>query len=275
MKRLRKLLMILAVPAAVLYGLKEIGGSPIYKGDESGLAVKVEQNPAKLVVTNDLGDATCVLRLKLSMNAPAYKALLANGTPLAVHSVVEEGESGWIELTDTSPANDKFKWPSGTGIYIFPQSVSTYNLKVEDWRLFRTDKSPDSMGRAKWRNRGFIVAIVCLFLALIGGALEAADRLKEKPAEALTPQRLVEAMIQNVSGPSDEKTTAMRAMLTKLVFQGIGSPDVLVGVPGTEVEKQALLLTAVRKLKEQFVFYQQELQRLSARLEAPPPHARP
>ena len=272
--------MILAVPAAVLYGLKEIGGSPIYKGDESGLAIKIQQNPAKLIVTNDLSDTTCSLRLKLSINAPTYTAVLANSTPLAVHSIVEEGESGWIELTDTSPVHDKFKWPSGTGIFIFPQSVSAYNLKVEDWHLFRTDKSPDSMSRTNWRNRGFITAIVCLLFALVGGALEAADKLKEKPAETLTLAealffpKLVEAMIQNVVFPSSEENTqAVRAMLRKVVFQkGVDISAILADAPGTEFEKKLLLSSGVDKLKRQLAGYQEELAKLLAQLEAPFSH---
>ncbi|MGC2695541.1 MAG: hypothetical protein WA738_07100 [Candidatus Angelobacter sp.] len=270
MKTLRKILIILAAPAAILFGLKEISGSPIYKGDDSGMAWKAEQNPAKFVLTNDLGDTTCVLRLKIAGNAQGYKAALANRTVLKVNQVTEDDEDGWIELADgSSSGQDKFKWPSGSGIYVYPQPNAAGDLKVENWKLFRTDKSPDTYARARGRKIGLMAALGCLVLALIGGSLEAAERLKEKPAvpQPFTAQKLVEDMIQNVASPnSEEKTQLMRAILTKLVFQGVSDTDVLAGIPGTDVEKQGLFVAAVRQLKKQFAFFQKELGRLSARL---------
>lgn len=280
MKTLRILLIIMAVPAGTLFTLKEVGGSPIYKGDDSGLSVKAERNPAKLVLTNDVGDITCLLRLKISVNAPAYKAQLANGTQLAVNRVTENGENGWIEITDNSSKNQgKFLWPSGTGIFVFPDPPGTGNLQVENWRLFRTDKSPDSFARARWRKIGFVASLVCLVLFLIGGALEVAERLKEKPAPAAAPrpftaQTLVEAMIQNVvDDKSEERTQWMRLVLTKVVLENIPPLDAITGSPLPEVERKIVYLSAIGKLKHQSETFQQDLARLSARLEQPLFHA--
>jgi hypothetical protein len=285
MKKLRAMLMILAVPAALLFGAKEIGGSPIYKGDDVGLAWKALPNSAKLVLTNDMGDITCLLRLKMAGAPSSYRAELANGTVLKVSGTADRGEEGWIEISAVSSnPQEKFKWPSGTGVFVFPVPQKNADMGVRDWEIFLTDKHPDSQTRAKWRDRGFNASLAFLVLALIGGALEAAERLKEKPQPVpaerpLTAQTLIEAMIQNVfdeKAPADkaaERTQWMRSVLTKVVLQNVPPLDAIADSPLPEVERKIVYLGAIGKLKRQADSFQQELLRLSARLEQPLFHA--
>src|SRR5271163_4959655 len=132
MKKLGRIMMILAAPAAILYGLKEIGGSPLYKGDDVGFVWRVSSNPSRLVLTNDVGDITCLLRLKLASRSTAYDAQLANQTVIPVNNISNNGEEGWLELSAVSLASqDKFKWPSGTGIFIVPKSGTVSDLRVK------------------------------------------------------------------------------------------------------------------------------------------------
>jgi hypothetical protein len=291
MKTLRKFLMILAVPAAVLYGLKEIGGTPLYKGDDVGLAWKAQANTGKLILTNDMGDITCLLRLRMAGTAD-YQAELANGTVLKTSKSPDQGDEGWIEVSAVSPnPQEKFKWPSGSGVFILPVAKQTAAMNLADWEIFLTDKHPDSLQRAKWRDRGFKFSLAFFVLALIGGALEANERLKEKPAEAPAPrpftaQTLVEAMIQNVvdhESPADKaaaRTKWMRAVLTKVVLENISPLDAMAENQMTEnqapdINNKILYLSAMAKLRRQSENFQQELSRLSDRLKQPFFNAKP
>ena len=292
MKTLRRFLIILAVPAAVLYGLKEIGGTPLYKGDDVGLAWKAQANTGKLVLTNDMGDITCLLRLKITASGD-YQAELANGTALKVRKSPDQSDEGWVEISAVSSnPQEKFKWPSGSGVFVLPVAKPSAAKQaaaaptLADWEIFLTDKHPDSQQRAQWRDRGFKVSLVFFVLALIGGALEAAEKLKEKPAEAppqrpLTVQTLIEAMIQNVvddesSGETSAlRTQWMRSVLTKVVLENISPLDAIAGNPLPEINKKILYLSAMGKFKRQSVGFQQELSRLSARLEQPFFNAKP
>jgi hypothetical protein len=81
MKRLRFILIALAVPAALLLGLHELGGTPISKGYDTGFEWRADPNNKRLILAADPeGNMTCWLSLELPQNLGPFTAETSTGT---------------------------------------------------------------------------------------------------------------------------------------------------------------------------------------------------
>jgi hypothetical protein len=178
MKRLRRILIIFAAPAGILFGLSQLGGTPIYKGFNTGFGATVETSLVpRLLLSTGTGDLTCWVKLKVPASAQTVSATLSNSLPLSVYQESVDGTDQWVAIVaDGQKREEKFKWPSGTRLFLTFNNGN--NVALSDWRVYLSDQAFDSKGRATWRRIAFVLSIVCLGLAVLGGALEAKASLK-------------------------------------------------------------------------------------------------
>lgn len=241
MKKLRRILIVLAAPAAVLLGLTQLGGTPISKGYDTGFNSAIEYLPeTRLVISTDTGDLTCWLRLRVPANASSFSAKLSTGAPLWVYQELAQGSEQWIAIVaDGQKPQEKFKWPSGATLLVNSSDRNEASLTPSDWRVFLSDKDYDSRDRANWRRTLFRVSLVLLGLALVGGLLEGYSRLKEE-SPPFTSQRCVQELIETTGGATGQETEWIQAVLTKVLLEGVPVTDALAPLPLKDLEKKVL-----------------------------------
>lgn len=159
MKTLRRILIILAAPALILLGLTQLGGTPTYKGYNTGFDAAVETSPVpRLSLSTETGDLTCWLKLKLPATAEPVSASLSNTLPLSVYRESVEGVDQWVAIVaDGQKREEKFKWPSGA--HLFLTFNNGHNVSLSDWRVYLSDQSFDSKERATWRKVAFVLSM--------------------------------------------------------------------------------------------------------------------
>jgi len=239
-KILRRLLITLAVPAVALLGLKEIGGTPLLKGTDTGFSWRNASPSGGLALSNESGNLTCWIELKIPISSAGYTASLSTTGPLRTYTSSLDGPDQWLAIvTPSARPQDMFLWPAGATLILVSADPAKPGIPLHDWRVFINDKQPDSQSDAKRRKQVFIVAIVCLALSIIGGILEAWDRIQTKTAP-ITAQGCIEALIQNVTGTDKLETERMRTILTNVLIKGMKAADALRSIPLTPIERQAL-----------------------------------
>jgi hypothetical protein len=258
MKTLRRILIILAAPAALLFGLSQLGGTPIYKGFNTGFDASAEAWPTpKLSLSTETGDLTCWLKLKMPASAQVVSANLSNSLPLGLYQESSDGINQWVAIVAAGQKpEEKFKWPSGTQILITFKNGSS--LALSDWRLYLSDQAFDSKERAIWRSIAFVASIVCLVLAVLGGGLEAKANLKEEEV-TFTHERCLEQMIRTVEGKTPQETEWMRVVLTKVVLQRIPPKDAIASLPLKPYLQRGLFLGASKQFRQRLEWLISEL----------------
>lgn len=243
MKTLRLILLSLAAPAALLLGLTQLGGTPIHKGCNTGFNAAVEINPTPRVsLSTETGDMTCWVKLKLPATAEPVAASLSTTLPLSVYQESVDGSDQWVAIVAQGPKREeKFKWPSGARLFL--NFSNGHNIAVRDWRVYLSDQAFDSKQRATWRRVGFVLAGICLGLALFGGALEAHARFKGECA-AFTYEQCLKQLICTIEGKTPQHTEWMQSILTKVLLQGIKAKDAITPLPLKGYLKQGLWFSA-------------------------------
>ncbi len=243
MKTLRRILIIFAAPAGILLGLSQLGGTPIYKGFNTGFDAKVVSGPVPgLSLSTETGDLTCWLKLKVPASAQPASAVLSNSLPLSVYQESVDGTDQWLAIVaDGQKREEKFKWPSGTRIFLSFNSGS--NVALSDWRVYLSDQAFDSKDRATWRRIAFVLSIVCLVLAVLGGALEAKASLKDEGV-TFTYEHCLEQLIKSIESTTAQETKWMQSILTKVLLQRIPAKDAIAPLPLKDYQKYQLWFRA-------------------------------
>ena len=243
MKTLRRILIILAAPAGILFALSQLGGTPIYKGFNTGFDATVETSPVpRLSLSTEAGDLTCWLKLELPASAQAVSASLSNSVPLSVYQESVNGADQWVAIVaDGQKREEKFKWPSGTRILLTFNNGA--NVALSDWQVYLSDQAFDSKNRATWRKIAFGLSIGFLVLAVLGGALEAKASLKDEGV-TFTYERCLEQLIKGIEGKTPQETKWMQSILTKVLLQRILAEDAIAPLPLKEYQKHSLWFKA-------------------------------
>jgi len=243
MKTLRRILIVLSAPAGIIFGLSQLGGTHLYKGFNTGFtATNAMSQERRLSLSTETGDLMCWVKLRLPVSAQPVSARLSNSLPLAIYQDSIEGTDQWIAVVaDGQKREEKFKWPSGTNVVLTFGNGS--NLALNDWRVYLSDQGFDSKDRASRRRTIFIVAIMCLLLAILGAALEAKDKLKDDSV-AFTHERCLEQLIKNIEGTTAKETTQMQSILTKVLLQRISADDAIAPLALKQYQKHQLWFKA-------------------------------
>jgi len=182
------------------------------------------------------------MKLKVPASVQPISARLSNSLPLTIYQESTNGADQWIAvLADGQKREEKFKWPSGTQVVITFANGS--NLALNDWRLHLSDQGFDSKDRAAWRRTAFMVAVVCLIFAIIGGILEAKDKLKDGSV-VFTYERCLEQLIKSIEGTSAKESAQMQSILTKVLLQRILAEDAIAALPLKPYQKHQLWFRA-------------------------------
>lgn len=244
MKTLRRLLIVLGTVALVLLGITQLGGTPIYKGYDTGFQATTGNTPVPtLVLSTDVGDLTCWLRMRVPATSTPVSASLSNGIPLSVYHESVEGQDQWVAVVaDGYKREEKFKWPSGTQLFLtFKHGDSA---ALNDWRVYLSDKDFDSRDRTKGRTIAFYFSALCLLLGLVGAGLEAYAKYEGK-ASTFTYERYLEQLILSVEGKDAQETEWMQSILKKVSLQGVSAEDAIAPLPlKEEYQKQRIWFKA-------------------------------
>jgi len=240
MKTLRRLLIAMAVPFGGLITLTQIGGSPVYKGFDTGFDVRpADLANSKLAISTDSGDLQCWVKLRLPLRSQSFSANLSGGIPLSVYQESVHDGHQWVAISADGPKHEeKFRWPSGAILYL--TTANGVSVMPSDWRVYLADKAYDSKGRAMWRRIALVFSIVFLCLFLTGGILEGLARTREEPPTLFTHERCLNELIMGTEGSSEQETEWMRSILRKVLLETMPVVDALAPIPLKYVEKQSL-----------------------------------
>jgi hypothetical protein len=243
MKTLRLTLLSLAAPAALLFGLTQLGGTPIHKGCNTGFNAAVETGPMpRVALSTETGDLNCWVKLKLPATAEPVAANLSTTLPLSVYQESVDGDEQWVAIVaQGSKREEKFKWPSGARLFLSFSNGN--NMAVSDWRVYLSDQAFDSKQRATWRKVAFVLAGICLALALFGGGLEARSRFKDERT-GFSYEQCLKQLICTIEGKTPQQTEWMQSILTKVLLQGIKAKDAITPLPLKDYLKQGLWFKA-------------------------------
>jgi len=266
----RRILILLAVPASALLGLHEIAGTSIYKGSETEF--QWSQDPAndRIVLSSEPGgDMTCLVRLLIPTPSASLSSMTETRVPLEVS--VKQATPGfvapagyeWIEISKKSSA-EPFNWPAGRIVSLIFAKPAT-DLKIVDWQVVRSDKSPDTQEWAFWRRVAFWTSLGLLALSITGGIFEALEKFGVK-REPLTPESCLEKVIENLEGKDDKESKRMKTFLKRVLFEAMPVDQALAPFKLSRREEQALLFRARNQLRAKLQFLITELTRILTRV---------
>jgi hypothetical protein len=240
MKKLRRILMAMAVPFGGLITLTQLGGSPIYKGSDTGFDARpADQVSSKLALSTDSGDLHCLVKLRLPLRSQSFSASLSGGTPLAVYQENVQDGNQWVAISADGPKREeKFHWPSGATLYL--TTTNGISVVPSDWRVYLADQAYDSRDRAIWRKVAVVFSLVFLSLSLTGGILEGLARANEEPRVSFTHERCLNELIMGTEGANQAETEWMRSILRKVLLETVPVADALRPIPLGYVEKMKL-----------------------------------
>jgi hypothetical protein len=266
MKKLRRLLMVFGAPAAALLGLTQLGGTPLYKGYNTGFTATTDSANQKLAISNESSDLMCWVKLRLPLHVQLLSANLSSGTSLSVYQEAAQDADQWIAIVaEGQKREEKFKWPSGSILFL---TTNGGTVIPSDWRVYLSDQAFDSKGRARWRNIAFGFSVVFLFLSLAGLISEGLEKWKDEPATSFTHERCLIELIMSTEGGSQQETEWMQSILRKVLLQTISVGDALAPIP---LAKDAKLVLWFRT-RNQFRF---RLERLITDLKVDLSYLRP
>jgi hypothetical protein len=269
MKTTRLILMVLAAPAAILLGLHEVAGSPIFKGYDAGFSWHVDPSRGFVLSVDADGNMSCWLLLKTSAKSGAFTAATSAGTPLRVYRDHLEGDDQWIAIVkEGGTPQAAFEWPAGGTLFLRPQNLPQTDLDFGDWYVYLSNKSYDSRKRSRWRKVGVLVSWPLLALSLCGVILEAIDRVREKArkTEPLTPQMCLQQLIRSVDGENEQQAQEMQTVLGQVLIHGVSARDALAVLPLTPVQKAKFWFKTTSQFRGRLQYMIDELDRYLARL---------
>jgi hypothetical protein len=267
MKLLPRILIMLAAPAGVLYGLNQIGGTSISKGYDMGFHWQAQGAGARTGVelSKDAATVNCWIKLKVPVNSLGFEARLTTSVPLKVNREGLEGSDEWIVISGAGQnPQEMFAWAAGAAITLTPKGNLLPVLAVSDWRVNLSDKDYDSASRAWWRKILLRIAVVCFFLSLIGLALSAWMKEPEKKL-VLTAQSCIEALIDRTSGNSDKESEWMRIILRGVLLEQKSADDAMKPVPLGYPKNKQLWFAARNQFKSMLTGLINELASIRAR----------
>jgi hypothetical protein len=251
-KRLRFILIALAVPAALLLGLHELGGTPISKGYDTGFEWRADPNNKRLILAADPeGNMTCWLSLELPQNLGPFTAETSTGTQLkASVNILQNSKPGIAITKNTQNSRDPFDWPSGVTLFLYVQSQQAGSLAIGDWYVFPSNKAYDSRSRSNWRSLLFKASIVLFGLALIGAVFEGIEKARGKDGarDAFSAEYCLRQLINRVEGDNPEQSEQMRTVLQKLLLEGVELNDALAPLPFSVAKKYSIARRALKNL---------------------------
>ena len=232
--------MAMAVPFGGLITLTQLGGSPIYKGSDTGFDARpADGGSSKLALSTDSGDLQCLIKLRLPLRSQSFSASLSGGTPLSVYQESVQDGNQWVAISAEGPKREeKFHWPSGATLYL--TTTNGVSFVPSDWRVYLANQPYDSKDRAIWRKIAVIFSLVFLCLSLTGGILEGLARAKEEPRPSFTHERCLNELIMGTEGASEAETEWMRSILRKVLLETMSVADALTPIPLNNVDKWQL-----------------------------------
>ncbi len=265
LKHVRAVLIVMAVPALTLLGLREIGGTAIFKGYDVGL--KWHTYPGKVVINADPeGNMTCWVRLKIRGASASYLSTTSANQRLRVYEEQQVADGRWIAIVkDGQTPEEKFDWPTGGTITLSTQPPSPDVLYVMDWYVFPSNKGFDSQERSRWRGLGFRISVALLVLSLIGGTLEAVDKVREK-REPFSPQICLQTLIRAVEGNTPDESKRMRNLLERVLIEGVSVRDALGHLRLESVKRWQFWFITRREFRSRLTYLIDELTRYLDRL---------
>ena len=242
-KFFRWFFVILATIAATLLGLREIGGTPISRGYNTGFQWAPDPSHSRVMLTVEPeGDMVCWLRLRVPGSTSNLTAEISTGTPLTVLPQEKDGADQWFAVAKKSlVTQDKFEWSSGATIYLYSQNKQT-PFEIKDWYVFPNNKDFDSKHRAKWRSLWFWISLVALALSALWAVIErvAKESKESSKTEPFSPQRCIEQLIASIDGKDAEESERMRWVLKKVLIEGTAVNDAIGTLPLKKREQQSL-----------------------------------
>ncbi len=266
MRKLRLWLMVLGAPAVALLGLREIGGTPISRGYDTGFQWRQEQANHRLVLSADPGgNMTCWVRLKVPATRSGFTAETSTQVQLRVTKEAADSGYEWIAVTKNSTVpEDKFEWPSGSVTSITSQDKSS-QLGVADWYVYSSNKNFDSAQRTRWRTILYRMSLVFLGLSLTSGFLEGVEKYRKK-REPFSPEHCVKSLIGGVEGTNETETDQMQAILEKVLIEGSTVQDALSPLRLTPIQGKIFWVQTAGRFRAKLVFLISELYRYLSRL---------
>ena len=230
----------MAVPFGGLVTLTQLGGSPIYKGFDTGFDVRpADVSNSKLAISTDSGDLQCWIKLRLPLRSQSFSAHLSGGTPLSVYQESVQDDVQWVAISAGGPKREeKFHWPSGATLYL--NTTNGVSVMPSDWRVYLAGQAYDSKGRAMWRKIALVSSLFFLGLFLTGGILEGLARAKEEPPASFTHERCLIELIMGTEGTSEQETAWMRTILRKILLETMSVADALAPIPLNNIDKWQL-----------------------------------
>jgi hypothetical protein len=268
MRKIRLFLIALAVPAGILFTMREIGGSPISKGYDTGFEWRSEPSMGRLVLLADLeGNMNCRIKLKIPATDTDFRSETSNKIRLKVVQESLEQDYQWISINKDSPlSEEKFEWPSGSHINLDVEPKGQpAALSVVDWYVYSSTKSADSSHLAHRRSVIFWISLSLLLLSCAGGIAEAIEKYHEK-REPFSPQRCIELLIGAVDGADGKETKRMRASLEKVLVEGSSVQEALAPFKLGQLEGQLFWLRTTARFRVKLDYFIAELNRHRNRL---------
>jgi len=249
MKKLRRLLIAMAVPFGGLITLTQLGGSPIYKGFDTGFDARpADAANSKLAISTDSGDLQCWIKLQLPLRSQSFSAQLSGGTPLMVYQESVHDGTQWVAISaDGLKREEKFHWPSGATLYL--TTANGVSVVPDDWRVYLAGQAYDSRGRAMWRKIASGFAFLFFCLSLTGGILEGLARAKVEPAVSFTHERCLSELIMGTEGANPKETEWMRSILRKVLLETVPVADALKPIPLGYVAKKKLWFATQKQFR--------------------------
>ena len=267
----RAILIATAVASAAFLGLTHVGNSPVAPGAELGIAISVTPGGDGIVIRHDSADMDAFVELAVApVGGGTFSAALDNGTALGVAQ--QQNSQGWflrVHKPGGTPAAsyDKFTWPTGVPIRIRRQvSVATAPVRVLDWQVFSKDHGSDTTSKARRRSTWRWISLVLVILSVAGVVLTRLSEAKAPAKKAHSARDSVEALIDEVTGTSDEETKALRAFLHKRYIQSASVQESLDATGVSPAKARIVAVKARNALPERVANLILDLQQIYAEL---------
>jgi hypothetical protein len=204
------------------------------------------------------GNMACWLRLKLPATASAFTAETSTRTRLKAYQQGLQGSAQWVAIVkdgqnpeDPWVAIVKVRLASGATLFLHPQDKSSASsLVIADWYVYPTNKTFDSRSRARWRSTIFKISLGLLAFALLGLILEGIDKArgKEEVRGPFSAEYCLRQLINRVEGDNPDQSEQMRAVLQKLLIEGVDLRDAVAPLPLTPLRKIQVGFKALNSL---------------------------
>jgi len=229
---LKGIALVICTPLAIILGVQKIGGYSVVPGYDTHFKEVAKSrgmvNSLKLETDADVGNITCLLKLKLRVSTTALAARLSTGHRLAVALKEADDETVWIDIFEPSYhtlKRDKFVWPSGIDVIVQSSDSVRTNIVLEDWCIYLENRESDSLSKARWRKCWLVISWFLLVVAVLASAY--AGWAKQKTHIPLSGGVKIVGIIDGVEGVSVEEGERMRSVLRKVMVEHSDVKDAL------------------------------------------------